>query len=130
MATRLTRLLRLPLHGLSNILRVARDPHARLVAAWSFAILCVILGLGYMSIVNSGFGFFFRSCAADFSEGRLAALLMLTPIAFALALSSLGEAVRWMEARQLGRRYPLRFFWKLAGLGGVLLITAFFLARC
>ncbi len=126
----LSRLARVPVQIGIDILRVVRDPYARLVAAWFFAIVGVILGLGYMYIVNSGFGFFFRSCAAYFSEGRLAALLMLSPIAFALAISSVGEAAQWMDARRRGRRHATHFFWKFAGLGGVLLLTVFLLARC
>lgn len=115
---------------LKAVWRLLRDPHARLVAAWFFALVAVVLGLGYMYTVNTGFGFFFRGCAAGFSEGRIAALLMLTPIAFALALSSVGEAIRWMEEKRRGRRYNLRFFWRMAGLGGVLLLAAFLLGRC
>lgn len=111
-------------------LRLLRDPHARLVAALFFAILGVVLGLGYMYTVNTGFGNFFRSCAAGFSEGRIAVLLMLTPIAFALALSTVGEAVQWMEARRRGKRYNPHFFWKLFGLVGVLLLALFLLGRC
>jgi lipid-A-disaccharide synthase-like uncharacterized protein len=130
MSRLLSRLARVPVQIGIDILRVVRDPYARWVAAWFFAIVGMILGLGYMYIVNSGFGFFFRSCAAYFSEGRLAALLMLSPIAFALALSSVGEAVQWMEARRRGRRHATHFFWKFAGLGGVLLLAVFLLARC
>lgn len=111
-------------------MRLLRDPHARLVAALFFAILGVILGLGYMYTANTGFGNFFRGCAAGFSEGRIAALLMLTPIAFALALSSVGEAVQWMEARRRGKRYSPSFFWKLFGLVSVLLLALFLLGRC
>lgn len=113
-----------------RFLRLLRDRHARLVAGWLFAVVAAMLGLGYMYTVNTGFGFFYRGCAAGFSEARLAALLMLTPIAFALVLSSVGEAVRWMETRRRGHRYNSHFFWKLAGLGGVLLLAAFILGRC
>ena len=113
-----------------DFLRLLRDRHARLVAGWFFFILAIILGLGYMYVVNAGFGFMGRGCVAGFSEWRLAALLMLTPIAFALALSSVGEAIRWMEARRRGHGYKLNFFWKMAGLGGVLLLAAFLLGRC
>ncbi len=116
--------------ALKGLLRLLRDPHALLVATGFFVVVAIILGLGYMYTVNSGFGFFYRSCAADFSEIRLAALLMLTPIAFALALSAVGEATRWMEEKRRGRRYNLRFFWKLAGLGGALLLAVFLLGRC
>jgi lipid-A-disaccharide synthase-like uncharacterized protein len=126
----LIHLLKSPLRGWAHLLRLLRDPHARLVAGWFFTVVGILLGLAYMATVNSGFGNFFRSCAADFSEGRLAALLMLTPIAFALALSSIGEAIRWMEAKRRGYRYNLHFFWKLAGLGGFLLLAAFLLGRC
>jgi len=126
----LSHLLTSPLRGWAHFLRLLRDPHARLVAALFFAFIASILGLGYMYTVNTGFGFFYRGCATDFSEGRIAALLMLTPIAFALALSSVGEAIRWMDAKRLGRRYNLRFFWKLAVLGGVLLLAVFLLGRC
>lgn len=113
-----------------GFLQVLRDPFARLVAGWFFAVLAIMLGLAYMYMVNSGFGFFFRSCAAGFGEMRLAALLILSPIAFAIALSSVGEAVRWMEARRRGHRYSMRFFWWMAGLGGIMLLAAFLLARC
>ncbi len=126
----LSRLARVPAKIVIDILRVVRDPYARLVAAWFFSIVAVILGLGYMYIVNSGYGFFFRSCAAYFSEGRLAALLMLSPIAIALAISSVGEAAQWMDARRRGRRHATHFFWKFAGLGGVLMLAVFLLARC
>ncbi|MDP2832296.1 MAG: hypothetical protein Q8Q28_03170 [Pseudomonadota bacterium] len=126
----LSHLLTSPLRGWAHLLRLLRDPHARLVAALFFALIASILGLGYMYTVNTGFGFFNRGCATGFSEGRIAALLMLTPIAFALALSSVGEAIRWMDAKRLGRHYNLRFFWKLAVLGGVLLLAVFLLGRC
>ncbi len=126
----LSHLLTSPLRGWTHLLRLLRDPHARLVAALFFVLIASILGLGYMYTVNTGFGAFSRGCAAGFSEGRIAALLMLTPIAFALALSSVGEAIHWMEAKRLGRRYNLRFFWKLIALGGVLLLAAFLLGRC
>lgn len=126
----LSRLLTSPLRGWAHLLRLLRDPHARLVAALFFALIGIILGLGYMFTVNTGFGAFSRGCAAGFSEGRIAALLMLTPIAFALALSSVGEAIHWMDAKRRGRHYNLRFFWKLIFLGGVLLLAAFLLGRC
>ena len=113
-----------------DFLRLVRDRHARLVAGWFFFILAIILGLGYMYVVNTGFGFMGRGCAAGFSEWRIATLLMLTPIAFALALSSVGEAIRWMEARRRGYGYKLNFFWRMTGLGGILLLTAFLLGRC
>jgi hypothetical protein len=113
-----------------DFLRLVRDRHARLVAAWFFFILAIFLGLGYMYVVNAGFGFFGHGCASGFSQGRIAALLMLTPIAFALTLASVGEAIRWMEARRRGYGYKLNFFWKMTGLGGVLLLAAFLLGRC
>lgn len=113
-----------------GFLRVLKDPFARLVAIWFFTVLALMLGLAWMYAANSGFGFFFRSCAAWFSEERLALLLILSPIAFAIALSSVGEAVRWMEARRRGRGYNLRFFWWMAGLGGVMLLVSYLLARC
>jgi hypothetical protein len=119
-----------PLRGWGHFVRLCRDRHARLVAGWFFAILGVIAGLSYMATVNSGLGNFFRGCAADFSEARLAALLMITPIAFLLALSSVGEATRWMDARRRGHRYNLGFFWKLAGLACVLLLASYLLGRC
>jgi len=124
------RLLTSPLRGWGHLMRLLRDPHARLVALLFFVILGIILGLAYMYIVNSGFGFFSHGCAAGFSEGRIAALLMLTPIAFALSLASVGEAIRWMEAKRRGHRHNMSFFWKLAGLGGVLLLATFLLGRC
>ena len=123
-------LLASPLRGWDRFRLLLRDRHARLVAGWFFAILAIIVGMIYMAAVNSGFGHFFSSCAADFSEGRLAALLMLTPIAFILALSSVGEAIRWMDARRSGYRYNLRYFWQLAGLGSALLLLSYLLARC
>lgn len=126
----LHRLLTSPLRGWAHVLRLLRDRHARLVAALFLAVIASILGLGYMYTVNTGFGFFSRGCAAGFSEGRIAALLMLTPIAFALALSSVGEAIDWMEARRRGKRFKLHFFWKLIGLGVVLLLGVFLLGRC
>jgi hypothetical protein len=126
----LIQLLTSPLRGWANLLRLLRDPHARLVAGWFFVVLAIILGLGYMYVVNTGFGFMGRGCAAGFSQWRIAALLMLTPIGVALTFSSVGEAIRWMEARRRGRGYKLDFFWKMTGLGGVLLLTAFLLGRC
>ncbi len=119
-----------PARGWHHFVQLCRDRHARLVAGWFFAILGIIAGLSYMATVNSGLGNFFVSCAQDFSEGRLAALLMLTPIAILLALSSVGEATRWMDARRRGHRYNLKFFWKLAGLSSILLLLSYLLGRC
>mgnify|MGYP000882046257 CR=1 FL=1 len=126
----LHRLLTSPLRGWGHFLRLLRDRHARLVAALFVAVIASILGLGYMYAANTGFGYFTRGCAYGFSEGRIAALLMLTPIAFALALSSVGEAIRWMEARRRGKRFNAHFLWKVLGLGGVLLLVVFLLGRC
>lgn len=123
-------LLRMPIDAWRSIVRVLRDRHARLVGFWFLLVTILLLGLAYQFTVNSGFGFFKRSCAVNFSEGRIAALLMLTPFAVFMILSSLGEAGQWLEARKRGRRYPMNFFWKVAGLGGVLLIAAFVLGRC
>jgi hypothetical protein len=109
---------------------VARDRHARIAVAWFAFILISMMGLGYMYIVNSGFGFFSHSCAAWFSQERMVVLLMLSPIAFALALSSAGELVHWMEARRRGYRYSLFPFLRLAGIGVGLLVVVFFLAQC
>lgn len=126
----LLHLLTSPLRGVAHVLRLLRDPHARLVAVLFFVVITSILGLGYMYTVNTGFGFFSRGCAAGFSEGRIATLLMLTPIAFALALSSVGEAIQWMEAKRHGKRFNAHFLWKVLALGGVLLLAVFLLGRC
>ena len=123
-------LARLPQRLWGDIVEVARDRHARVAVAWFAFILLAMLGLGYMTIVNSGFGFFFHSCAAGFSQERMVVLLMLSPIAFALALSSAGELVHWMEARRRGYRYSLLPFLRLGGIGVGLLLAVFFLARC
>lgn len=123
-------LLTSPLRGWAHVLRLLRDRHARVVAALFFVVVASTLGLAYMYTVNTGFGFFSRGCAAGFSEGRIAALLMLTPIAFALALSSVGEAIRWMEAKRRGKRFNAHFLWKVLALGGVLLLGVFLLGRC
>jgi hypothetical protein len=123
-------LLRMPIDAWRSTVRVLRDRHARLVGFWFLLATSLILGLGYQFTVNSGFGFFQTSCAVYFSEGRIAALLMLTPFAIFMILSSLGETAQWLEARKRGRHYPMHFFWKMAGLGGVLLIAAFILGRC
>lgn len=125
-----SRLLTAPLRGWAHLLRLLRDPHARWVAALFFTVLALMLALGWLHIKNTGFGFFFRGCAAGFSEGRLALLLMLTPIAFALALSSIGEAIRWMEAKRRHGRYKLHDLWRLLGLGGILLLAVYLLTRC
>lgn len=126
----LVHLLTSPLRGWANLLRLLRDPHGRLVAGWFVVVLGIIAGLSYTYIVNTGFGFMGRGCAAGFSEARVAALLMLSPIAIALTLASVGEMISWMEARRRGHRYKLQFFWKVASLGGVLLLAAFLLGRC
>ncbi len=126
----LIHLLTSPLRGAARVMRLLRDPQARMVAALFLSVVAVILGLGYMYTVNTGFGFFFRGCAAGFGEARIAALLMLTPIAFALALSAVGEAIQWMETRRRGKGFNLGFFWKLAGIGGISLLTVYLLGRC
>jgi hypothetical protein len=123
-------LLRLPVNAWKGLVRLLRDPQARLVAGLLIAVVAVILGLSWRDTVNTGFGFFDRGCAAEFSEGRLAILLMSTPIAMILALSTVGEAVRWMDARRRGHRHDLRHFWKLAVASAVLLSVAYFLGRC
>lgn len=130
MMNALSRLLTSPLRGWAHVLRLLRDPHARLVAGLLFAVIASVLGLGYMYTVNTGFGFFSRGCAVGFSEGRIAALLMLTPIAFALALSSVGEAIQWMEAKRHGKRFNAHFLRKVLALGAFLLLVVFLLGRC
>ncbi len=122
--------LKQPYLVMLHAVRVARDPHARLAAVWFLYLVGLLLAIVYIYTRSAGVRMDLRGCAEQFSEFRLAILYTLSPLLVVIMLVTLGESVRWLDARRKNRHYSTRLFWINGFFGSLLAILLAIIARC
>ncbi len=123
-------ILKQPYLVMLHVVRVARDPHARLAVAWFLYLLGMLLAILYMYTRSAGVRMDLRGCAAQFGEFRLAIMYTLSPLLVVIMLVTLGESVRWLDARRKNRHYSTRLFLINGFIGSLLAVMLAMLARC